>query len=93
MTKLISIIMPVKNAALFLDECIESIISQSYSNWELVAVNDNSTDDTLEILKHFSTLDSRITVVNNHKNGIIEALKTGYNISKGDLLRAWMQMT
>ncbi len=75
--------MPVKNAAPFLDECIESIISQSYSNWELLAVNDNSTDETLEILKRFSTLDSRITAVNNRKNGIIEALKTGYNISKG----------
>ena len=86
MTKLISIIMPVKNADLFLDECIESIISQSYSNWELLAVNDNSTDETLEILKRFSTLDSRITAVNNQKNGIIEALKTGYNISKGGFI-------
>ena len=82
-TELISIIMPIKNAAPFLEECIESIISQKYSNWELIAVNDNSTDDTPEILKRFSTLDSRIKVINNRKNGIIEALKTGYNISKG----------
>ena len=85
-TQLISIIMPVKNAALFLDECIDSIISQSYSNWELLAVNDNSNDDTLQILKRFSALDSRITVLNNPSNGIIEALKTGYNISKGEFI-------
>lgn len=78
--------MPVKNAALFLDECIDSIISQSYSNWELLAINDHSTDDTLQILKRFSALDSRITVLNNHRNGIIEALKTGYNVSKGELI-------
>ncbi len=75
--------MPIKNAAPFLEECIKSIIFQKYSNWELIAINDNSTDDTPEILKRFSTLDSRIKVINNRKNGIIEALKTGYNISKG----------
>ena len=40
-------------------------------------------DDTLQILKHFSALDFRITVLNNHGNGIIEALKTGYNDFKG----------
>jgi glycosyltransferase involved in cell wall biosynthesis len=85
-TQLISIIMPVKNAALFLDECIDSIISQSYSNWELLAVNDNSDDDTPQILKRFSALDARITVLNNHSKGIIEALKTGYNISKGEFI-------
>ena len=84
--ELISIIMPIKNAAPFLDECIDSIISQKYSNWELIAVNDNSTDETLEILKRFSTLDSRIKIINNRENGIIEALKTGYNISKGALI-------
>ncbi len=78
--------MPVKNAALFLDECIESIISQNYQSWELLAVNDHSSDGTLQILKRFSALDSRITVLNNHRNGIIEALKTGYNVSKGALI-------
>ena len=75
--------MPVKNAALFLDECIESIILQTYSNWELLAVNDHSNDDTVEVLQRFSAIDSRITILNNRNNGIIEALKTGYNISKG----------
>ena len=78
--------MPIKNADLFLDECIESIISQSYSNWELLAVNDHSNDDTLEILRRFSTIDPRIRIINNRKNGIIEALKTGYTISKGTLV-------
>ena len=78
--------MPVKNAALFLDDCLHSIISQSCSNWELIAVNDNSNDDTLQILKRFSALDSRVIVLNNQRNGIIEALKTGYNVSKGDFI-------
>ena len=61
-------------------------LSQSYSNWELLAVNDHSTDDTLEILRRFSTIDPRIRIINNRKNGIIEALKTGYTISKGTLV-------
>ena len=79
--------MPVKNAALFLDECIESIISQSYSKLGIsLLLMIIQADDTLQILKRFSALDSRITVLNNHRNGIIEALKTGYNVSKGELI-------
>lgn len=78
--------MPVKNAALFLDECIDSIISQKYTNWELLAVDDYSSDGTLQILKRFSAFDSRIKVLKNHRIGIIEALKTGYNISKGEFI-------
>jgi len=83
---LISIIMPVKNASAFLDECIESIIKQSYSNWELIAVNDNSTDATLDKLNSYALNESRIIILNNHGNGIIDALNTGYNISKGELI-------
>ena len=67
----VSILMPVKNAAEYLTECIESVIEQTYTDWELIAVNDHSNDHSADILYNFSIKDPRIKVVNNKGNGII----------------------
>ncbi|NQY66398.1 MAG: glycosyltransferase family 2 protein [Flavobacteriales bacterium] len=82
-SELISIIMPAKNASRFIRECLDSIVSQQEQNWELIIVNDNSLDDTMAIASGYSAKDSRIQVLDNNGNGIIDALKTGYRISKG----------
>jgi len=83
---MISIIMPVKNAEPYLTDCLNSIMLQSYSNWELIAVNDHSTDSTSAILQEFSKLDSRISCRDNSGTGIIQALRTGYDISSGQYI-------
>jgi glycosyltransferase involved in cell wall biosynthesis len=83
---LISIVMPVKNTSKFLEECLASILNQSYSNWELLAVNDNSTDNSLEILTAFAHQDNRIKVYNNNRNGIIPALQLAYSKSAGEFI-------
>ncbi|MCB0802342.1 MAG: glycosyltransferase [Flavobacteriales bacterium] len=80
---LISILMPVKNAGLYLKDCLESIIKQTEINWELITVNDHSSDNSLNILQEFSQKDSRISVWNNEGNGIIEALRMGLKKSNG----------
>lgn len=59
---LVSVIVPVRNAGLYLDECIDSIEKQTMSDWELVAINDSSTDNSLEILERRAALDSRISI-------------------------------
>jgi glycosyltransferase involved in cell wall biosynthesis len=79
----ISIIMPVRNGIPFLQECFESIINQTYPNWELHVVNDHSTDETQRVLEQYENLDSRIKQTNNLGIGIIDALITGYNLSNG----------
>lgn len=79
----ISIIMPVKNATPFLPETLFSILNQTEQNWELLAVNDNSTDNTKQILTSFAQNDSRINVLTNSGNGIIDALQLGYAKSVG----------
>ena len=84
--ELVSIVMPVKNTSLYLKECINSIIEQSYVNWELLAVNDHSSDDSFQILTQFSQKDNRIKVFNNVGYGIIDALKLAYKKSKGDFI-------
>ena len=78
--------MPVKNAAPFLTECLDSIISQSYENWELLAVDDGSSDDSLQILKNYEQFDQRITAYRNDGVGIIDALRLAYNYSQGGMI-------
>jgi len=83
---LISILMPVKNTADFLSDCLNSIIQQTEQHWELLAVNDHSSDDSLAILNQFAAKDSRIKVLNNNGVGIIDALSLAYKHSTGQLI-------
>lgn len=66
-TPLISIVMPVRNAGLFLTDAIESLINQTYKKWELIAVDDNSTDESHSILEKYSKKDVRIRVFRNKR--------------------------
>lgn len=61
----VSVLTPVYNGADFLEECIESVLSQDYDNWEYVLVNNQSTDDTLQIIEEYTAKDRRIRVHNN----------------------------
>ncbi len=83
---LVSILIPFKNTAKFLSECLDSVMAQSYQNWEVLAVNDNSKDSSQAIVTAFSKKDPRIQLHTNNGNGIIEALRTGYSFSRGDLI-------
>ena len=86
MKELISIIMPFKNEEDFLVQTLESIINQSYQNWELIAVDDFSSDNSFEIVLDFAKKDERIKVLKNKGEGIIEALKTGRELAKGNYI-------
>ena len=83
---IISILMPVKNTALFLNECLDSIVNQNELNFELIAIDDHSTDESYSILNNYSNKDSRIKVFKNSGKGIIEALRLAYNKSSGSLI-------
>jgi len=83
---LVSILIPFRNTEYFLVECLTSILNQSYKYWEVLAVNDKSTDGSLEIVQEFSTRDKRIKVFQNSGDGIIEALRTGYTKSQGQFI-------
>ena len=83
---LVSIIMAVKDTAPYLHDCLDSILAQSYHNWELIAVNDHSSDDSLNILKEYASNDSRIRVFNSNKPRLIPTLQVGYARAKGSLI-------
>lgn len=83
---LVSIIMPVKNTAQFLEQCLDSIVHQSYQNWELLAVDDGSSDNSFSILESYQNKDSRIKPFRNDGKGIIDALRLAYSKSSGKLI-------
>ncbi len=74
--------MPVRNAATFLTECIESIVNQTFKEWELIAINDHSTDQSKTLLTQFAEKDKRINVLDNKGEGIIHALSLAFENSK-----------
>ncbi len=78
--------MPFRNAFPYLKECLESIINQSYSNWELIAVNDHSEDKSNALILEYAAMDQRIHCIQNKGKGIIDALNSGYALSKGDFV-------
>lgn len=79
----LSILMPVRNTAPFLGECLDSIIAQSHTDWELLAVDDHSEDASRVILQSYADRDGRIRVLRNEGRGIIPALRLAYQKSKG----------
>lgn len=83
---MISILMPVKNEAMYIKALIESLHLQTFSNFELIAIDDHSIDDTFKILSDFSVLDKRIRVFKNNGDGIIAALQTAYTNASGDYI-------
>ena len=62
---IVSIIMPSYNSAAFITKSIESVINQTFRDWELIICDDCSNDDSLEIANHFSYMDSRIKILEN----------------------------
>lgn len=85
--KLVSIIMPVFNAEQYLKESIDSILNQTYQNFELLVIDDRSTDNTMNILNEYIGKDNRIKVIQEaHHRGIAAALNVGIDIAKGEYI-------
>ena len=83
---MISIIIPYKNAMPFFEDCLKSIIDQTYSNFELILVNDHSNDNSENIAEKYQLTDKRIKSINSNGDGIIAALISGTEIIKGDFI-------
>lgn len=78
---MVSIIIAAFNASKYVSETIESVLRQEYNNWELIVVDNNSNDNTLQIVKSFE--DKRIIVISEYKQGVGHARNAGLKIMKG----------
>lgn len=83
---LISVIMPVYNLSAFVSDAINSCIRQTFSDFELICVNDGSTDDSAEILCRFSQKDSRVRVIEKPNEGVVIARNIGIKEASGEFL-------
>ena len=81
-----SVIMAVKDTEPYLPDCLDSILAQTYEHWELIAVNDHSTDRTPDILNAYAEKDSRIRVFDSTRHKLIPTLKEGYKHVSGSLI-------
>ena len=83
---LISVVIPAYNAELFLDETLESVLSQTYENWECIIVNDGSTDSTESVAKKWCEKDSRFRLTNKENGGLSSARNWGIKESKAEYI-------
>ena len=83
---LISIIIPAYNAEKTISECLLSVLNQSYSNLELIIIDDGSVDRTLEICSQFAEKDSRIIIVSGKQSGVSSARNKGLCLSHGEYI-------
>ena len=80
----ISVIMPAYNAGAFIADAIESLITQSQGNWQLVIVDDGSSDDTFEVASRYERLDNRIQVLRQENQGPSAARGRGVASASGE---------
>lgn len=86
MQSLVSVIMPAYNAERHIAESIQSVLDQTYKNWELVVVDDGSTDGTAEIVQRFASNEKRVLCIFQQNSGQGKARNTGVDSSSGELI-------
>ena len=81
---LFSVIVPIYNVERFVQQCIDSILGQTYGDFELILVNDGSTDKCPEICNVYAELDKRIRVIHKPNGGLVSARNAGVLVAKGE---------
>ena len=81
---MISVILPIYNVELYLENCLRSILNNTYEELEIICVNDGSTDSCPQILKKWQALDSRIVIVNQENRGLPGARNSGLEVATGE---------
>ncbi len=82
----VSIIVPCYNAEKFLEQCVNSVLSQMYENWECILINDGSKDQTLDLIRKFESKDERIRVFTQENRGLSATRNKGIDYAKGEFL-------
>lgn len=84
---LVSVIIPVYNGEAYLSACIQSVVNQTYSHFEMIIVNDGSLDGSFAIMERHKCLDRRIVLINKSNEGPSSAREAGVNIAKGKYIQ------
>ncbi len=82
----ISVIIPIYNVEKYLRRCLESVLNQTFADWEAICVNDGSPDNSYKILEEFASRDSRFKIVNKPNGGLSDARNAGMQVAQGDFI-------
>lgn len=85
-TPLISVVVPVYNVEDYLSDCLDSVLAQSEGDFEVIAVNDGSEDESRAILSGYAELDRRVRIVDQENRGLAAARNTGVSVARGEYL-------
>ena len=84
---MVSLIVTCFNQTKYISDCLNSVINQSYQDWECIIVNDGSTDNSENIIKHLTSADSRFQYLYQKNQGVAAARNTGLNLAKGEFIQ------
>ena len=82
----VSIVVPIYNVEKYLRQCLDSVVSQTLSDIEIICVNDGSTDSSLEIINEYADKDPRIKVINKQNSGYGNTMNCGFNMASGEYI-------
>ena len=85
-SKKISIIVPVYNVEEYLERCVDSLITQTYHNIEILLIDDGSTDNSFSICNRYAKTDKRVKTISQANNGVAAARNAGLAIATGDYI-------
>jgi glycosyltransferase involved in cell wall biosynthesis len=82
----VSVILPIYNAEQYLEECLKSIYRQTFKDYELIAIDDGSTDNSLDILERYRNSINNMTIISRENKGLAFTLNEAIKISKGEFI-------
>lgn len=83
---MVSIIVPVYNTGKYLRQCVESVLMQSFKDWELLLLDDGSTDDSGDLCDEYTQLDSRIRTIHKRNSGVSDTRNHGIDVAEGEYI-------
>ena len=82
----VSVIIPIYNVAKYLGQCLDSVLAQTFQDFEVICVNDGSTDKSLEILQQYAKKDERIKIIDQENKGLSEARNMALDMAQGEFI-------
>ena len=82
----VSVVVPIYNVEKYLEDCLDSIVNQTFTDLEIICINDGSTDNSLNILNNYSKQDKRIKIITQKNQGHAVATNKGIDMATGECL-------
>lgn len=90
---IVSVIIPVYNAQEGIKQCLDSLLNQTFTDYEIILLNDGSTDNTIEVIKSYASKNDCIRVIDKENEGVAKTRNKGIHLAKGEYISLLIMMT